>query len=201
MNEENKQNENDIQSDAKQAKTEKKSSLFEWIKAILIALALVLLIRTFIFEPYVVEGESMEPTLHDGEKLFVNKTINYLGGVKRGDIVIINGKDGQKIHYVKRLIGLPGDTIEMKDDTLYINGKKVDEPYLKENKAHAKEYEVHLTGDFGPVKVPKNDYFVMGDNRLNSMDSRNGLGLIEKDRVVGTSEFVFFPFSDIRQTK
>ncbi|MCY7707097.1 signal peptidase I, partial [Bacillus safensis] len=67
-----------MQSDAKQAKTEKKSSLFEWIKAILIALALVLLIRTFIFEPYVVEGESMEPTLHDGEKLFVNKTINYL---------------------------------------------------------------------------------------------------------------------------
>lgn len=124
MNEENKQNENEIQSDVKQAKTEKKSSLFEWIKAILIALALVLLIRTFIFEPYVVEGESMEPTLHDGEKLFVNKTINYLGGVKRGDIVIINGKDGQKIHYVKRLIGLPGDTIEMKDDTLYINGKK-----------------------------------------------------------------------------
>ncbi|MEC0968996.1 signal peptidase I [Bacillus altitudinis] len=190
-----------MQSDGKQAKKEKKSSLFEWIKAILIALALVLIIRTFIFEPYVVEGESMEPTLHDGEKLFVNKTINYLGGVKRGDILIINGKDGQKIHYVKRLIGLPGDTIEMKDDTLYINGKKVDEPYLKENKAHAKEYEVHLTGDFGPVKVPKNDYFVMGDNRLNSMDSRNGLGLIEKDRIVGTSEFVFFPFGDIRQTQ
>lgn len=73
MNEENKQNENDIQSDAKQAKKEKKSSLFEWIKAILIALALVLIIRTFIFEPYVVEGESMEPTLHDGEKLLLTK--------------------------------------------------------------------------------------------------------------------------------
>ncbi len=75
MNEENKQNENEIQSDAKQAKTEKKSSLFEWIKAILIALALVLLIRTFIFEPYVVEGESMEPTLHDGKSCLSTKPL------------------------------------------------------------------------------------------------------------------------------
>ncbi|CAM5232196.1 signal peptidase [Bacillus safensis FO-36b] [Bacillus safensis subsp. safensis] len=123
MNEENKQNENEIQSDAKQAKTEKKSSLFEWIKAILIALALVLLIRTFIFEPYVVEGESMNQHLTT-EKLFVNKTINYLGGVKRGDIVIINGKDGPRS--IQRIIQMARQTTSQalfpKDTSEYFEG-------------------------------------------------------------------------------
>ncbi|MEC0495369.1 signal peptidase I [Bacillus glycinifermentans] len=177
----------------------KKNSLFEWVKAIVIAVALALLIRTFLFEPYLVEGTSMDPTLHDGERLFVYKTVKYAGELKRGDIVIIDG-DEKNVHYVKRLIGLPGDTVQMKDDTLLINGKKVDEPYLSHNKKEAEEVGVKLTGDFGPVKVPEGKYFVMGDNRQRSMDSRNGLGLIDKKRIAGTSEFVFFPFNEIRKT-
>lgn len=88
----------------------------------------------------------------------------------------------------------------MKDDTLLINGKKVDEPYLAGNKKEAESVGVKLTGDFGPVKVPEDKYFVMGDNRQRSMDSRNGLGLIDKKRVAGTSQFVFFPFNEIRKT-
>ncbi|MEC0695300.1 signal peptidase I sipT [Bacillus atrophaeus] len=178
----------------------KSNTYWEWAKAIVIAVVLALLIRHFLFEPYLVEGSSMYPTLHDGERLFVNKTVNYVGELKRGDIVIING-DSSKVHYVKRLIGKPGETVEMKDDTLYINGKKIDESYLSNNKKDAKKLGVNLTGDFGPVKVPKGKYFVMGDNRLNSMDSRNGLGLISEDRIVGTSKFVFFPFNEMRQTK
>ncbi|KAA6453035.1 signal peptidase I [Bacillus swezeyi] len=179
--------------------TKKKNSLFEWVKAIVIAVALALLIRAFLFEPYLVEGTSMDPTLHDGERLFVYKTVKYIGEFKRGDIVIIDG-DEKNVHYVKRLIGLPGDTVQMKDDTLYINGKKVSEPYLKANKKEAEAVGVKLTGDFGPVNVPKGKYFVMGDNRQRSMDSRNGLGLIDKKRVAGTSQFVFFPFNEIRKT-
>ncbi|MFK8881918.1 MULTISPECIES: signal peptidase I sipT [Bacillus amyloliquefaciens group] len=178
----------------------KSNTYWEWGKAIIIAVALALLIRHFLFEPYLVEGSSMYPTLHDGERLFVNKSVNYIGEIERGDIVIING-DTSKVHYVKRLIGKPGETVEMKNDTLYINGKKIDEPYLASNKKEAKKLGVNLTGDFGPVKVPKGKYFVMGDNRLNSMDSRNGLGLIAENRIVGTSKFVFFPFHDMRQTK
>ncbi|MEC1604443.1 signal peptidase I sipS [Bacillus halotolerans] len=176
----------------------KKKSIFEWAKAIIIAVVLALLIRNFIFAPYVVDGESMEPTLLDHERVFVNMTVKYIGEFKRGDIIVLNGDD---VHYVKRLIGLPGDTVEMKNDQLYINGKKVAEPYLKANKKHAKEdgYD-HLTDDFGPIKVPDNKYFVMGDNRRNSMDSRNGLGLFTKKQIAGTSKFVFFPFNDIRKT-
>ena len=88
----------------------------------------------------------------------------------------------------------------MKNDTLYINGKKSQNRTSRAIK-RSEKLGVNLTGDFGPVKVPKGKYFVMGDNRLNSMDSRNGLGLIAENRIVGTSKFVFFPFHDMRQTK
>ncbi len=92
---------------------------------------------------------------------------------------------------MKRLIGLPGDTVQMKDDTLYINGKKVSEPYLSENRKEAEAVGVKLTGDFGPVKVPEGKYFVMGDNRQRSMDSRNGLGLIDKNEWPGLHNLCF----------
>ncbi|MEC2307391.1 signal peptidase I [Bacillus atrophaeus] len=183
----------------KTEKRSRKNSVLEWAKAIIIAVVLALLIRNFLFAPYVVDGESMDPTLHDRERVFVNMTVKYIGEFKRGDIIVLNG---DHVHYVKRLIGLPGDTVEMKDDQLYINGKKAAEPYLAANKKEAKqEGAANLTADFGPVKVPEDKYFVMGDNRLKSMDSRNGLGLFTKKQIAGTSQFVFFPFNEIRQTK
>jgi signal peptidase I len=184
----------------KEKVSKKKSSILEWGKAIVIAVILALLIRNFLFEPYVVEGKSMEPTLVNSERLFVNKTVKYIGNFKRGDIIILNGKE-KGVHYVKRLIGLPGDTVEMKNDRLFINGKQVKEPYLSSNKTNAESMGINLTGDFGPIKVPKGKYFVMGDNRQESMDSRNGLGLFTKDDIQGTEEFVFFPFSNVRQAK
>ncbi|KGT72828.1 signal peptidase I, partial [Bradyrhizobium japonicum] len=105
-----------------------KNEAWEWIKALAIAIALAFLIRTFLFAPFMVEGESMETTLHNQEKLVVNKAIYYLSEPKRGDIIVFHAE--AKRDYIKRVIGVAGDTVEVKNDTLYINGKEVDEPYL-----------------------------------------------------------------------
>jgi signal peptidase I len=165
-----------------------------WILSLSIAIGIVLIVRTFLFAPYIVEGASMEPTLHNQEKIFVNK-LTTVTGFNRGEIVIIKGSED---NYVKRIIGLPGDKIEMKNDQLFVNGELVKESYLAYNREVAEQMGVYLTEDFETVTVPKNQYFVMGDNRLVSMDSRNGLGLIKENQIVGSPEFVYFPFKEFR---
>jgi signal peptidase I len=174
-----------------------KKELKSWGKSLLIAFGIAFIIRTFLLAPYIVEGASMEPTLHNQEKIFVNK-LNLTDSFSRGEIVIIKGKED---NYVKRIIGLPGDTIVMKSDKLFINGVLYKESYLSQNRELAKQMGSQLTGDFGPITVPKNKFFVMGDNRLYSKDSRNGLGYFTKEDLVGQSEFVFFPFSHLRNIK
>ncbi|MEO2076021.1 MAG: signal peptidase I [Bacillus sp. (in: firmicutes)] len=168
-----------------------------WGKSLFIAIGVTITVRTFFFEPYIVEGSSMEPTLHNQEKIFVEK-MPWNDHFNRGEIVIIDGKEE---FYVKRIIGLPGDSILMKNDQLFVNGVQTKEPYLTENRKEAMQIGNRLTGDFGPITVPENHFFVMGDNRLYSMDSRNGLGFIKKEDIVGHSQFVFFPFTNIRDTK
>lgn len=174
-----------------------KDEVKSWLKSLVIAFGIALFIKTFLFAPYLVEGASMEPALHDQEKIFVNK-FNKPEDLKRGDIIIIKGEEK---NYVKRLIGFPGDEIEMNDDQLFINGKQWDEAYLSENRKLAERLGYKLTGDFGPLSVPENQYFVMGDNRLKSLDSRNGLGFIPKEQIVGVSEFILYPFTHIRKVE
>lgn len=153
-----------------------KKELMSWGKALFIAFGIAFVVRAFLFSPYIVEGASMEPTLHNQEKIMVNK-FNLTDRFNRGEIIIIKGKEE---NYVKRIIGLPGDKVEMKNDKLYINGVLYKESYLSQNRKLAEQSGSKLTGDFGPITVPKNKFFVMGDNRLYSMDSRNGLGYIQK---------------------
>lgn len=179
-------------------------SIASWIPSILLALGLVIVIRTFLFSPMIVDGASMEPTLHDHERIIVSKTISWTGEVDRGEIVIIKGDD-TKTNYVKRVIGLPGDRIEMKDDQLFVNEQLMREPYLEKNMEAAEEKGSNLTDDFGPITIPDNHFFVMGDNRFNSIDSRSrlgfSLGFIERDRIIGKSKMVLFPLKNIRVTK
>ncbi|WP_121661241.1 signal peptidase I [Metabacillus litoralis] len=177
-----------------------KSKMWEWTKAIVLAVGLAMIIRIFLFEPYLVEGSSMDPTLHDGDRLFVNKTLKFIGEIDKGDIVIIDGKE-ENIRYVKRVIGVPGDKVSAQDGKVYVNGTVIEEPYLNSNEKEAESIGIDLTDDFEEIEVPNGNYFVMGDNRLNSMDSRNGLGLIEKDRILGKSEFIFFPFDHLSKTE
>ncbi len=178
-------------------KTSTHKEVVSWIKSFVIVGVIVLIVRSFVLSPYEVEGASMEPTLHNHEKVIVNKTTSITDHFNRGDVVIIELDN----LYVKRVIGFPGDVIEVKDDTLYINGKVVEEPYLYPFKENAHEKGIKLTGDFGPLEVPEDNYFVMGDNRLRSMDSRNGLGFIPKESIIGTSELVIYPFNEFRKVK
>ena len=173
-----------------------KSEFLEWGKAIVIALAIVFIIRIFFFTPIVVDGASMEPTLQDDDRMIVTK----LGEPKRFDVVVFHATEEQD--FVKRVIGLPGDRIEYKGDTLYINDTPYEEPYLDEAKKEVKEGV--LTNSFTlrdtPVQsdvVPEGHLFVMGDNRRNSKDSRH-IGAIPIDEVVGTTKFVFYPIQKIK---
>ncbi|MED1949122.1 MULTISPECIES: signal peptidase I [Brevibacillus] len=177
----------------------KKNELWEWTRALVIAIILAFLIRTFLFAPFIVEGESMETTLHNNEKLVVNKAIYYMEDPKPGDIIVFHAEKTRD--YIKRVIAVAGDTVEVKNDQLFINGKLVEEPYLAQHKEEAKKQgELVFTHDFPLVKIPANHIFVMGDNRLNSTDSRI-IGPVAVSTVVGRAEFTFWPIGDIRMTR
>jgi signal peptidase I len=162
----------------------------------LIGFAIVLLLlRQFVFTPVIVKGHSMDPTLADGERVIALKNTD----IRRFDIVTFPAPDAPDKNYIKRVIGLPGDTIEYKEDVLYINGKKVSEPYLDEFKKELAPGAV-LTEDFtlkevtGAEKVPKGEYFVMGDNRQNSKDGRI-IGFIKDKDILGDVKFVLWPLN------
>jgi signal peptidase I len=179
--------------------TKWKSELFDWLKSFVLIGAITAFIYVFIMAPYIVKGSSMESTLHDRERVIVNKAIYYLQDPKPGDIVIVH-PDTSGDNWIKRVIAVAGDTVEAKGDQLYVNGQPLEEDYLSENKRKAAEGGYTLTDDFGPVKVEEGSVFVMGDNRVKSWDSRM-IGPVKIDTVVGRAEAVYWPLSSIRLPK
>lgn len=173
------------------AKEKKKLEWKEWLKAVIIAVVLALILKTFVFATSVVEGDSMYPTLQDDQRVLFNKFIYFVKKPERGDIVII---ERPIKNYVKRVIGLPGEVIEMKDHQLYINNKKVSQDFVSQD-------AINHTGNFGPINIPKESYFVIGDNRAISKDSRNGLGFIDSGDIIGKSELIIYPFNEWSRTK
>ncbi|WP_139492895.1 signal peptidase I [Brevibacillus dissolubilis] len=174
----------------------KKSETWEWVQALAIAIALALAIRTFLFAPFIVEGESMEYTLHNTEKLVVNKAIYYMKDPQPGDIIVFHAEETRD--YIKRVIAVAGDSVEIKDDKVYVNDKVVEEPFLAQKRKESEEagYPRYLE-DYPKTTIPEGHIFVMGDNRQNSRDSR-AIGPVPVEKVVGRSEFVFWPLKDIR---
>lgn len=169
------------------------SGAFGWIKIIIIALVLAFGIRYFLISPVTVNGASMNPTLHDGEHLFINK----VSDPKRFDIIVFPAPDEENAEYIKRVIGLPGDKVEYKEDQLYINDKKYDEPYLDSEKDALKSGYLtmdangdpnftmaEIKGSNGSLIVPEGQLFVLGDNRQVSKDSRY-IGFISQESVLG----------------
>ncbi|WP_053366181.1 signal peptidase I [Bacillus sp. FJAT-27245] len=182
--------------------TKKKNEVWEWTKALLVAVALAAVIRYFLFAPIVVDGQSMMPTLKDQDRMIVNKLSYRIGEPKRFDIIVFHAPEHKD--YIKRVIGLPGDHIEYKDDTLYVNGKAYEEPYLDAYKKMV--VDGPLTDPFtleektGEKTVPEGELFVMGDNRRYSKDSRH-IGTVPMEKVLGKTSVVYWPVKDMRIVK
>ena len=161
----------------------------------LILAAILFGLRQFVFTPVIVKGDSMDPTLADGERVIALKNTE----VKRFDIVTFPAPDDEGKNYIKRVIGLPGETLEYKNDVLYINGKKIDEPYLEEYKDKLSDNQP-LTYDFdikdllGSEKIPKGQLVVLGDNRRISKDSRM-IGTIKEKDIMADVKLVFWPLN------
>jgi signal peptidase I len=172
-----------------------KNEAWEWVKALLIAAALVFFIRWLVFAPFIVEGPSMEPNFRTGERLIVSKFIYYLHKPQRGEVVVFHATKDKD--YIKRVIALPGETVRVEGDKLYVNNQLLDEPYLKQalNDA-AKKGIPYNTRNYPEKKVADGTVFVMGDNRSNSADSRD-IGFIEYDKIVGRADLIFWPFNKI----
>ncbi len=157
------------------------STFKEIFQTALISLAIFLFVYIFLVQPHRVKGESMSPNFEDGELLLTEKVSYRFSDPKRGDIVVFQAPVGMDVDFIKRIVGLPGETVEIKNGAVFINGDKLDEPYMK----------VQVQGD-EEVKLDGEQYFVMGDNRGASSDSRV-FGPIKRGSLRGRVWFVYWP--------
>lgn len=180
-----------------------------FIKVFVVSAIVILLFVNFVSHPVRVDGRSMYPTLKDGEFGFTNVGGVLLNGVERGDIVVVTmEEEGQKTHWVKRVIGLPGDTVSCVNDVVYINGKVLDEtkyidPDYRQSLVDKFGYFNKVPNadntnvlDFEEVKLKDDEYYVMGDNRPYSKDSRY-VGPVKKSQIFAKKMLVLLPISDI----
>ena len=170
------------------------SIIWSWIWSFIVAFIIVGAVYIFLGRPFTVSGASMYPTLHNGDRMILSK----IGDINRFDVVVLKAPD-ENVEYIKRVIGMPGDTVEMKSGVLYINGKKVDQPFIN-TEALAKQTvfidDFTLESLTGEAKVPEGKYFVLGDNRGVSKDSRM-IGFIDRSAIEGKAVFTIWPFGRI----
>ena len=167
--------------------------VFDFLETIVVALSVFVVIYLFIVQPHEVKGSSMEPTFQNNEYIITDKVSYRFGKPNRGDVVIFKAPVNPDVEYIKRIIGLPGETVMIENGRIYIDGKILNEPYLED-----------LTPVFpgGFIKegvaasVPEDHYFVMGDNRPHSSDSRE-FGPIEKKLIIGKAVFRYWPINNL----
>ncbi len=187
----------------------KKSAIREWIEAIVIAVILALFVRSFVVQAFKIPSGSMEPTLLIGDHILVNK---FIYGVRlpivnkviipvkhphRGDVIVFIYPEDHTKDFIKRVIGLPGETIEIRDNKVYINGKRYPDPHGYFSKKPAMSIYYNSLANFGPVTVPKDSYFVMGDNRDHSLDSR-AWGFVPFSLVKGKAFLIYWSWDSSR---
>ncbi|MFD0711249.1 signal peptidase I [Paenibacillus sp. GCM10027626] len=183
-----------------------RKEIVEWVKALAIAALLVIVIRWLLFAPFIVDGPSMQPNFYTGERLIVNKLIYDLRAPKRGEVVVFEvpeeGRD-----FIKRVIGVPGDTVKLEGDNLYINGELVEEPYLRESIEAAKaKGEIFNNARNFPNEqvtsdtVPEGMILAFGDNRQNSRDGRD-IGFVPFSHIIGRADVIFWPLNQVKLIK
>ncbi len=161
-----------------------------WMRDLLLSAAIAIVLIVFIYQPVKVEGTSMEPALKDQERIFINK-FTYrlgLGDVERGDTVVFQYPLDRSKSYIKRVIGIPGDKVRIEEGRVYVNGKTLVEPYVTEPDT----LSWPMLGDEGEQVVPEGKYFVLGDNRGSSSDSRTW-GFVPRDNIYGKAVFAYWP--------
>ena len=168
------------------------SIIWSWIWSFIVAFIIVGVVYIFLGRPFTVSGASMYPTLHNGDRMILSK----IGEINRFDVVVLKAPD-ENVEYIKRVIGMPGDTLEMKQGVLYINGKKIEQPFIN---TEALQKQTVFIDDFtlqsliGETKISEGKYFVMGDNRGVSKDSRM-IGLIDRKAIEGKAVFTIWPMN------
>lgn len=162
--------------------------LKSWSRDILFALVIAIFIVIFIVQPVKVEGTSMQPRLVDQERIFVNRFIYRFEDIHRGDVVVFWYPKDRSKSFIKRVLGVPGDEVEIRYGSVYVNGARVEEPYLKP------EFRDHSS--FQKVVVPPGYYYVLGDHRNSSNDSRNW-GLVAQELIYGKAIFSYWPVSRV----
>ena len=169
--------------------------IWEFVKMLLISIVVGFLCTRFLIRPVRVDGDSMYPTLHNNAIGFSNILTYRMQGLKRFDVAIIYVPE-KKEHLVKRVIGLPGETVEYRQDQLLINGKIVEEDFFDEDYKRSQSTNGIFTQDFGPVTLAEDEYFMLGDNRPYSSDSR-WYGAFKKEQIKAKDVVVLFPFQQI----
>ena len=195
------------------ASNHSKSTLREYFESIVIAVILALFIRTFVVQAFKIPTGSMENNLLVGDHLLVNKfifgpsesaferTVLPEATIRRGDVVVFKFPKEPERDFIKRVIGLPGETLEMREKKIYINGKPLDEPYIRYDEAPSTSGAPKLDDrreEYGPVTVPPHQYFMMGDNRDNSEDSRYW-GYLKRDYIKGKALMVYWSYESDRE--
>jgi signal peptidase I len=167
--------------------------IFSFIETVVIALVISVVLYLFIMTPHEVVGRSMDPTYKDGEYLMANKIQYQVSEPKRGDVIIFKYSDTQD--FIKRIIGLPGETVGLQDGRIYINGKILNEETYLDNAVYTSGSDFLHEGE--TITVADGEYFVCGDNRPHSSDSRT-FGLIPEDRIKAKAWLVYYPFGNLR---
>ncbi|OGW82528.1 MAG: signal peptidase I [Omnitrophica bacterium RIFCSPHIGHO2_02_FULL_51_18] len=172
--------------------------LKEWAQSIAVALVLTLIIRTYVIQAFKIPSGSMRPTLIEGDKLFVNKYLYRFEPPKRGDIIVFRYPKDLKKDFIKRLVAFEGETVEIRDGKIYVDGKKLDSPETF-GKFYYYNHDPYGNPD-EKIKVPQGAFFVLGDNSANSQDSRFW-GFVPKKNMVGKAIFRWWPLNKLGTLK